>query len=138
MDNSDINTAAAPDNEQSASPKSPRELVHHHARALALALKALNSGAEYQIVFSDDERWVCVTPAPRPAAPIYTGAGLYEVEMKNGTRPILWMERHPHKSKPGFFFIGQHRWKGLPEGNARGFRENQVRLVRKIDSDGRA
>lgn len=138
MDRTNLSTAAAPDNAQSAPALPARALAHHHAKELALALKALNPGCEFQIVFSDDERSVFVIPAETPPAPVFDGPANYEVETKRGTRPILWIERHQYRTKPGFYFTGQHRWRGKPEGKPRRLREDQIRIIRKIDSEGRA
>ncbi|MGK6313698.1 hypothetical protein [Neorhizobium sp. DT-125] len=129
---------AVPDVAEPATIEDPAERAKHVAKQLAQAMKELNPDRDYEVRFTEDNSFVYILPSRKPQLPVYDGPNFYEVELPNGKRPILWLERHGYKTAPGHYYTGAHRWGNRFETSPRRFSEKQLRFIRKVENFGRA
>lgn len=110
--------------------RDPVAHVRHLAHELAEAMSALDPARQFAAHFIESEAGnvILVTEAPRPAAAVYDGPDYYEVELKNGLRPILWVERS------GKHYVGAHAWGGKFETSPRKYSDGQIRIIRKMEN----
>ncbi|SSC73067.1 unnamed protein product [Ciceribacter sp. T2.26MG-112.2] len=106
--------------------RDPLSHVQYLAEELAKAMGALDPERQYEALFNESETAIFVVPAPRPSAAVFDGPDYYEVELKSGLRPILWVERS------GKHYVGAHAWGGKFETNPRKYRDDQIRIIRKM------
>lgn len=113
------------------------ERAAYHAGELAKAMQDADPSLQWKVTISIADRFALVS-GHEESAPIYDGAGFYEVALSNGTHPVLWIERHDYKTAPGHYYTGAHRWGDAFETKPRRYAEKQLRFIRKIDRAGRA
>lgn len=123
-------------------PSTPEERVAFHAGELAKAMQDIDPAKVWRATINHEHNFALVCGhddiAQIDTTPVYDEPGFYEVELLNGRRPILWVERHGNNTLDGYYYLGAHRWRGNFETAPRKFGENQIRFIRKIESYGRA
>ena len=129
---------AAPEVADAAVIQDPLERAKFHADQLAAAMAEINPAMQWKVEIGTEANFAVVVGQPKKPKPVYDGPNFYEVELSNGKRPILWLERHDYQTFPGHYYTGAHRWGNKFETKPRRFSEKQISFIRKIENFGRA